>query len=42
MRFVTLSTSGHRATLGMMSMHLLGFRFASTFQGNLGAWGAEP
>jgi hypothetical protein len=41
MRFVTISTSSHRATLGMMSMHLLGFHFVSTYQGNSGAWAAE-
>ena len=38
LRFVTVSTSSHRATLGMMSMQLLGFHFVSALQGGLNAW----
>ena len=38
LRFVTVSTGSHRATLGMMSMQLLGFHFVSALQGGLNAW----
>jgi rhodanese-related sulfurtransferase len=39
-RFVVVSTSGHRAALGMMSMQLLGFHFVSALDGDVVAWRA--
>jgi rhodanese-related sulfurtransferase len=37
-RFVVLSRHSHRATLGMMSMQLLGFHFVAALQGGLDGW----
>ena len=37
-RFVVVSTSGHRAALGMMSMQLLGFHFIRGLEDGLDAW----
>jgi rhodanese-related sulfurtransferase len=37
-RFVVVSTSGHRAALGMMTMQLLGFHFVMALDGDLNAW----
>jgi hypothetical protein len=37
-RFVVVSTSGHRASLGMLSMQLLGFHFIRALEGGLGNW----
>jgi rhodanese-related sulfurtransferase len=39
-RFVVLSTSGHRAALGMMSMQLVGFHFVRGLDGDAVAWRA--
>ena len=39
-RFVVVSTSTHRAALGMMSMQLLGFHFVSALEGDVIAWRA--
>jgi hypothetical protein len=38
LRYATISTSTHRATLGMMTMQLLGFHFVNALQGGLDAW----
>jgi rhodanese-related sulfurtransferase len=40
-RFVVVSTSGHRAALGMMSMQLLGFHFVRALDGDVQAWVAS-
>jgi hypothetical protein len=37
-RFITVSTSDHRATLGMMAMQMLGFHFVRALEGGLDAW----
>jgi hypothetical protein len=37
-RFVVVSISGHRATLGMMSMQLLGFHFIRALHPGLADW----
>jgi rhodanese-related sulfurtransferase len=37
-RFAVISTSGHRAALGMMTMQLLGFHFVIALDGDLSAW----
>jgi len=37
-RFIVVSTNNHRATLGMMSMQLLGFHFIRALEGGLGNW----
>ena len=39
-RFVVVSTSTHRAALGMLSMQLLGFHFVSALEGDVIAWRA--
>ena len=39
-RFAVVSTSGHRAALGMMAMQLVGFHFVSGFDGDVVAWRA--
>jgi rhodanese-related sulfurtransferase len=39
-RFVVVSTSKHRAALGMVSMQLLGFHFVSALEGDMIAWRA--
>ena len=39
-RFVVMSTSPHRAALGMMTMQLLGFHFVSALEGDAIAWRA--
>jgi rhodanese-related sulfurtransferase len=39
-RFVVVSTSQHRAALGMMSMQLAGFHFVSALEGDVIAWRA--
>jgi rhodanese-related sulfurtransferase len=39
-RFVVVSTSKHRAALGMMSMQLVGFHFVSALEGDVIAWRA--
>jgi hypothetical protein len=33
-----VSTSNHRASLGMLSMQLLGFHFIRALQGGFGSW----
>jgi hypothetical protein len=38
LRFVAISSSQHRATLGMLTLHLLGYHFVSTLQGGLDNW----
>lgn len=38
LRYVTVSTSSHRASIGMMSLHLLGYHFVSAFRGDVRAW----
>jgi hypothetical protein len=37
-RYVTVSVNNSRAAIGMMSMHLLGYRFVNALDGSLGAW----
>jgi hypothetical protein len=37
-RFVVLSASSHRAALGMMTMHLLGFHFVSALEADVNTW----
>ncbi len=37
-RFVIVSSTQHRATLGMMGMQLLGYRFIRALEGGLGNW----
>jgi rhodanese-related sulfurtransferase len=39
-RFAVVSTSNHRAALGMMSMQLIGFHFVSGLDGDAVAWRA--
>lgn len=39
-RFVVVSTSGHRAAIGMLSMQLLGFHFIRGLDGDVKAWSA--
>ena len=39
-RFVVVSTSGHRAAIGMVSMQLLGFHFVSGLDGDVREWRA--
>jgi rhodanese-related sulfurtransferase len=39
-RFVVVSTSGHRAAIGMVSMQLLGFHFVSGLDGDVRDWRA--
>jgi hypothetical protein len=38
LRYVAVSSSQHRATLGMFALNLLGFRFVSALQGGLEPW----
>ncbi|HEX7588601.1 MAG TPA: hypothetical protein VF478_09825 [Anaerolineae bacterium] len=37
-RIVTVSINHHRATLGMLSMQLLGFHFVRALQSGVGEW----
>jgi hypothetical protein len=38
LRYVAISSSQHRASLGMLTLHLLGYHFVSTLDGGLGKW----
>jgi len=40
-RFIVVSSSEHRAALGMISMQLLGFHFVSALEGNVIVWRAK-
>jgi len=37
-RYVTASANNARAAIGMMSMHLLGYRFVSALDSSLDVW----
>jgi rhodanese-related sulfurtransferase len=38
LRYVTISTSSHRASIGMMTLQLLGYHFVSAFRGDVREW----
>jgi len=41
LRFVTIATSPHRATLGMVSLQLLGFHFVRSLNIDVAIWAAS-
>jgi rhodanese-related sulfurtransferase len=38
LRYVTISTNSHRASIGMMTLHLLGYHFVNAFRGDVRTW----
>jgi rhodanese-related sulfurtransferase len=38
LRYVTISTSGHRASIGMVTLQLLGYHFVNALRGDVRTW----